>query len=141
MSIGEYIYVLKEPTNKLGDQYTGPYEVLELLGNHNLKIRLSKRSKTIHIDKIKKLHNAPIPPPRERQGMTTSHQRNLLAVQRRPINSEDVPAAEDVPTERPRRPASSNRDGWLWLWRKGTKHNHSLTSWYQHMWHERPWAE
>lgn len=66
MNIREYVYVLKELTNKLGDQYTGPYEVLELLGNHNLKIRLSKTRTKIHIDKIKKLHNAPIPPsPRE----------------------------------------------------------------------------
>lgn len=49
------VYLLKEPRkNKLDDQYVGPYKVLEILSNHNVKLRITSfKSRIIHIDKIK----------------------------------------------------------------------------------------
>lgn len=53
--IGDRICLLKEPVKgKLGDQYTGPHEILEILKNHNVKIALSRnKTKIVHQDKIK----------------------------------------------------------------------------------------
>lgn len=55
---GDSVYLLKEPTHKLGDQYTGPYKITKIL-NNNIMIRLSNKvTKTVHADKLKK---APTP--------------------------------------------------------------------------------
>ncbi|KYQ49306.1 hypothetical protein ALC60_11629, partial [Trachymyrmex zeteki] len=41
---------------KLGDQYTGPYEIIEVLKNNNVKIRISNlRTRIVHTDKLKLL--------------------------------------------------------------------------------------
>jgi len=51
---GDLVYLLKEPTTKLGNQYTGPYKILEVLGNRNVKLEISaKSSRTVHTDKLK----------------------------------------------------------------------------------------
>ncbi|XP_070169337.1 uncharacterized protein [Polyergus mexicanus] len=46
------IYLQSEPTKgKLGDQYTGPHKIIELLKNNNVKIAISRnRTKTVHKD-------------------------------------------------------------------------------------------
>jgi len=41
--INDDVYLLKEPTNKLGDQYTGPHKILEIVGNHNVKLRINDK--------------------------------------------------------------------------------------------------
>jgi len=51
------IYLLKEPVKeKLTDQYTGPHEILEILGNNNVKIAVGNdRTRIVHNNKFKKL--------------------------------------------------------------------------------------
>ncbi|KAL6416670.1 hypothetical protein ACFW04_013255 [Cataglyphis niger] len=45
--IGSSVYLLKEPSkSKLGDQYTGPYRVIEVLKNNNVKVAIISRHKT-----------------------------------------------------------------------------------------------
>jgi transposase InsO family protein len=52
--VGDEAYLLKEPTHKLGDQYTGPYKIIEILRNNNVKLRISgKLARTVHTDKLK----------------------------------------------------------------------------------------
>lgn len=63
--VDDNIYLLKEPQKgKLGDQYTGPYRILEILGNHNVKIAISAhKSRIVHQDKLKHAFDTPQPPP------------------------------------------------------------------------------
>jgi len=51
------IYLLKEPVKeKLTDQYTGSHEILEILGNNNVKIAVGNdRIRIVHNNKLKKL--------------------------------------------------------------------------------------
>lgn len=61
--IGNSLYLLKEPNKgKLG--YTGPYKVVELLKNNNVKLAISQRkTRIVHEDKLKFLpHQAPTIP-------------------------------------------------------------------------------
>jgi len=52
--VGDEAYLLKEPTHKLGDQYTGPYRIIEVLRNNNVRIKISNRlARTVHTDKLK----------------------------------------------------------------------------------------
>jgi hypothetical protein len=55
ININDMVYLLKEPRkNKLSDQYTGPYRVIDILDNNNVRLELSKNKyKTVHLDKIK----------------------------------------------------------------------------------------
>ena len=68
-NVHDKIFLLKEPSNKLGNQYTGPYEILEIFKDKNAKIKLSNtRSKLVHQDKLKtvtshKLYLLPNEPP------------------------------------------------------------------------------
>lgn len=42
--IGDKVYLLKKPNKgKLGDQYVGPYELVEILSNNNVKIRINEK--------------------------------------------------------------------------------------------------
>lgn len=54
LKIGDSVFLLKEPTTKLGDQYTGPYVVLEILCNNNVKIQIQNRTKVVHMNKLRK---------------------------------------------------------------------------------------
>ena len=56
---GDRVYLLKEPNrDKLGDQYVGPYEIIEVLDRNNVKLAISSnKNKTVHIDKIKLAHS------------------------------------------------------------------------------------
>lgn len=56
--LGQLVYLLKEPTHKLGNQYIGPYRISEILSNNNVKLAInSKVSRIVHTDKLK-----PAPP-------------------------------------------------------------------------------
>ncbi|CAL1672025.1 unnamed protein product [Lasius platythorax] len=60
--IGNNVYHLKEPNKrKLCNQYIGPYKIVEVLRNHNVKLAISKtKTKIVHEDKIKPSpHRAP----------------------------------------------------------------------------------
>ncbi|KAI4474720.1 hypothetical protein M0802_015474, partial [Mischocyttarus mexicanus] len=49
--VGQNVYLLKQPTTKLGDQYSGPHQILEVLPKNNIKITYKNRSKIVHQDK------------------------------------------------------------------------------------------
>jgi len=53
--IGDNVYILKEPVKgKLSNQYKGPYKLVEVLKNHNVKIAVSRNKyRIVHEDKIK----------------------------------------------------------------------------------------
>jgi len=75
--INDDVYLLKEPTHKLGDQYTGPYKILEITDNHNVRLRISDRSsKVVHMDKLR-----PSPTSRREEDYNTGHRRRPPAEQ------------------------------------------------------------
>jgi len=75
--VNDDVYLLKEPTHKLGDQYTGPHKILEIIGNHNVKLRISdKSSKIVHMDKLR-----PSPTRHQEEDYNTGHRRRPPAVQ------------------------------------------------------------
>jgi len=51
---GDSVYVLKEPTTKLGDQYTGPHQVVKVCGSRNLSQRMVQKTRIVHVDKVRK---------------------------------------------------------------------------------------
>lgn len=55
IKVGNKVYLLREPTHKLGNQYRGPYEVLEILSNNNnAKLRINASvTRVVHLDKLK----------------------------------------------------------------------------------------
>lgn len=55
---GNFVYLLKEPTKgKLDAQYSGPYKILKILPNNNVKLEISRdRQRVVHADKIKLAH-------------------------------------------------------------------------------------
>jgi len=75
--VNDDVYLLKEPTHKLGDQYTGPYKILEITDNHNVRLRISDRSsKVVHMDKLR-----PSPTSRQEEDYNTGHRRRPPAEQ------------------------------------------------------------
>jgi len=56
---GDHVFLLKGP--KLGDQYTRPHEVLEILNRNNVKIKIKKNSRIrpnrLQISHIRPVHN------------------------------------------------------------------------------------
>lgn len=54
--LGDKVFLLKQPTHKLGDQYTGPHEIIEILSNNNVKLSIgAKTTRIVHTDKLKPL--------------------------------------------------------------------------------------
>jgi len=76
--VNDNMYLLKESTHKLGDQYTGPYKIIEIVGNHNVKLRISDKSnKIVHMDKLR-----PSPTScQEEDYYNTGHRRRPPAIQ------------------------------------------------------------
>lgn len=57
---GDSVFLLKEPTKgKFAIQYTGPYKVLDILPNHNVKIQYGNSTRMVHVHKLKRLHIDP----------------------------------------------------------------------------------
>lgn len=51
---GDQVFLLKEPNRgKLADQYSGPFEILEILPNNNVKINFRGKPRVVHTDKLK----------------------------------------------------------------------------------------
>lgn len=55
---GDLVYLLREPLkHKLDDQYSGPYKILDVLPNHNVKLEINRsQHRVVHTDKIKLAH-------------------------------------------------------------------------------------
>jgi len=49
------VYLLKEPSkSKFDEEYKGPYKILEILGDSNVKLAISgKWTRIVHSDKLK----------------------------------------------------------------------------------------
>lgn len=61
---GDKVYLLREPSkSKLDGQYTGPYKIIEILQNNNIKLELTRgHYRVVHADKLKLAHlSAPTP--------------------------------------------------------------------------------
>jgi len=60
----DYVYLLKEPLKgKFDEQYKGPYKILEILGNNNVKLAISdKRTRIVYSDKLKVCRTRPTEP-------------------------------------------------------------------------------
>lgn len=57
LRVGMQVFLLKEPQKgKFSDQYTGPYEVIEILPPSNVKIRIGKQTRIVHSNKLKMSH-------------------------------------------------------------------------------------
>ena len=55
--VEDYVFLLKGPKpNKLGDQYTGPHKILEIINNNNIKIEINKQHKIVHINRVRISH-------------------------------------------------------------------------------------
>lgn len=51
---GNLVYLFNEKkSTKLGDEYTGPYKILELLPKNNVLISIRNTSRRVHIDELK----------------------------------------------------------------------------------------
>jgi len=75
--IGDSVYLLKEPTHKLGNQYTGPYKIIEIIDKNNVRLCISeKSSKVVHMDKLR-----PSPSRNQEEDYNTGHRRKPPAVQ------------------------------------------------------------
>ena len=57
---GEQVLVLKPKRDKFSDEYDGPYTIIEILKNNNVKIAVSpRRTKVVHQDRIKRAYTPP----------------------------------------------------------------------------------
>ena len=57
VKIGDNVFLLKEgKIKKLDNQYTGPHEVLDVLGKENVKINKKGKSTVVHANRIKRSH-------------------------------------------------------------------------------------
>lgn len=62
--IGDKVFLLKEPTHKLGDQYTGPHKIIEILGESNVRLELSpNHTRVVHMNKLRGERRARPPTP------------------------------------------------------------------------------
>ena len=57
VKIGDNVFLLKGGKIKqLENHYTGPYEILEVLGKGNVKISYKGKPTVVHINRLKRLH-------------------------------------------------------------------------------------
>jgi hypothetical protein len=55
---GDLVYLLKEPNRgKFTDQYTGPYNVLDISKNQNVTIEVRVAPRPVHLNNLKLAHN------------------------------------------------------------------------------------
>lgn len=52
--VGDYVFLLSGPKpDKLGDQYTGPHKILEVINKTNFRIQIGQSSKVVHANRLK----------------------------------------------------------------------------------------
>ncbi|XP_048512598.1 uncharacterized protein LOC125501328 [Athalia rosae] len=65
LSEGDEVFLLKEPRDgKFGDHYTGPYKVLEILNNQNVRIKVKNNNRVVHRNKLKRMMHQTYDPTR-----------------------------------------------------------------------------
>ena len=51
------VFLLEEgKIKKLDNQYTGPHEVLDVIGKRNVKINIKGKQTVVHVNRIKRSH-------------------------------------------------------------------------------------
>lgn len=66
--VGDRVFLLSDPYKKLGDQYKGPYEIVDKLGDVNVRLRIGPgRTRVVHTNKLKR-GDAPATPTTTRTG-------------------------------------------------------------------------
>ena len=57
---GDYVFLLKEPVKgKFADQYSGPYKIIDILPNNNVRISFRNTTRIVHSNKLKLAHIEP----------------------------------------------------------------------------------
>lgn len=55
--VNDSVFLLKEPKRgKLSENYSGPYKISEVFGNHNIKIFVNEKPRVVHANKLKLAH-------------------------------------------------------------------------------------
>lgn len=63
--IGTFVFLKSGPKpGKFENHYKGPYKVVQLLKNHNVKIKVKNRNKVVHSNRFKISHIKPKDPVR-----------------------------------------------------------------------------
>jgi len=76
---GDQVYLLKEPTTKFGDQYTGPHEVVGVCGPRNFTIRTGQKTRVVHIDKLRKAKaHTPVPEAQDLRKCRVIYRRQVI---------------------------------------------------------------
>ena len=57
--IGDYVFLLGGKLKKFENQYSGPYEVLEIIGKGNIKILVKDKPKIANINGLRLSHITP----------------------------------------------------------------------------------
>lgn len=85
--VGDFAYLLREPQKgKLGDQYSGPFKILEVTKNHNVKLQMSSnKTRIVHQDKLK--------PSRQRAPTTLGPHSSLSEENNTRTRTEDRPVS------------------------------------------------
>ncbi|XP_036150748.1 uncharacterized protein LOC118648534 [Monomorium pharaonis] len=98
---GDEVYLLKEPTHKLGDQYTGPYKICEILDNHNVKLEISpRRFRIVHADKLKGGKPVSIPTTTQRESSPSREDADALGRGSLPLEDTFVSRKDNPPRGR-----------------------------------------
>uniref|UniRef100_A0ABD2X641 RNA-directed DNA polymerase n=1 Tax=Trichogramma kaykai TaxID=54128 RepID=A0ABD2X641_9HYME len=50
---GDYIFLLRNQAGKKDETYSGPFKVLEILDNHNIRIQINNKSKVVHANRAR----------------------------------------------------------------------------------------
>ena len=57
VKIGDNVFLLKGgKIKKLNNHYTGPYEILDVLGKGNMKINIKRKPTVVHVNLIERSH-------------------------------------------------------------------------------------
>lgn len=54
--VGDYVFLLTHGPLKLADQYSGPHEILQVLDNGNIQIRIRNSSRIVHPNRLRISH-------------------------------------------------------------------------------------
>ena len=58
--IGNYVFLQQGmKQGKFGDHYTGPYKVLEIFDNGNIKIKIGRATRIVHPNRLRYSHIQP----------------------------------------------------------------------------------
>lgn len=51
--MGDFVFLAIGNPDKIGDQYTGPHKILEVISKSNYRILINKGSKVVNVNRLK----------------------------------------------------------------------------------------